>query len=447
MTKRPEPPPRLPRETLVQDRALSLLMDDSVGPILRRANREYLYWDKVKYLALPDGVTAEDAWRALKISRHLSRHSAPFTDQTGRLFGYSLTEELQRCLMVIDQQAGGSIISSTPSIPDHARKRYLISNLMEEAIASSQLEGAATTRAKAKDMLRSGRKPVTTAERMISNNYQAILRIKEVLGDALSPSLLLELQTILTDGTCAEPGDCGRFRTDSDNIVVGTDENEQALYVPPAAGVIQQELERLCAFANTDEGEFVHPVIKAAILHFWLAYVHPFCDGNGRTARALFYWYMLRRGYWLFEYISISRVIHRRRAQYERAFLYSEMDDRDLTYFLTFHLHAIEKALEELVSYLQRETEDDATLRSRLTQDQTLNHRQRAVLSRALADPMTVFTIESHRASHGVVYATARADLLDLVARGYLRSAREGHAFAFRADPTLRDSLRARDLE
>ena len=414
-----------------------------MAPILRRANRDYLYWDKVKYLELPNGLAAEDVWLALKLSRKLSRHFAPFQDQTGLPFSYSLTEELQRCLMVIDQQASGSMISPSPSIPDHARKRYLISNLMEEAIASSQLEGAATTRVQAKDMLRSGRTPVTTAERMIFNNYQAIAKIGDVLGEALSPSLLLELQAILTDGTCAEPEDCGRFRAASDNIVVGVDERGQALYVPPAAGVIPRELERLCAFANSDDGEFVHPVIKAVMLHFWLAYLHPFCDGNGRTARALFYWYMLRRGYWLFEYISISRVIHRRRVQYERAFLYSEIDDRDLTYFLTFHLHAVERALQELSSYLRRESDEDAALRNQLSRDLTLNHRQRAVLSRALADPAAIFTIESHKTSHGVVYATARADLLDLVARGHLRSNREGHAFVFRPDPSLRDSLRA----
>ena len=56
-------------------------------------------------------------------------------------------------------------------------------------------------------------------------------------------------------------------------------------------------------------GGFIHPMIRSIILHFWLAYDHPFVDGNGRTARALFYWSMLRHGYWLFEFISISQII------------------------------------------------------------------------------------------------------------------------------------------
>ena len=57
-----------------------------------------------------------------------------------------------------------------------------------------------------------------------------------------------------------------------------------------------------------------------------LAFIHPFVDGNGRTARSLVYWYMMKKGYWLTEYLSISRIIYRNKAQYEKAFLYTEAD-------------------------------------------------------------------------------------------------------------------------
>jgi len=57
-------------------------------------------------------------------------------------------------------------------------------------------------------------------------------------------------------------------------------------------------MEAMCAFVNGRDTEpFIHPAIRAMILHFWLAYDHPFVDGNGRTARALFYWAMLRPGH------------------------------------------------------------------------------------------------------------------------------------------------------
>ncbi len=51
---------------------------------------------------------------------------------------------------------------------------------------------------------------------------------------------------------------------------------------------------------------FIHPVIRAILLHFMLAYDHPFVDGTGRTARALFYWSMAHQGYWLMDFISIT---------------------------------------------------------------------------------------------------------------------------------------------
>jgi Fic family protein len=178
-------------------------------------------------------------------------------------------------------------------------------------------------------------------------------------------------------------------------------------------------------------------------LHFWLAYVHPFCDGNGRTARALFYWHALRSGFWLMEYVAISRVILKQRARYEKAFLYSETDEADCTYFLAFHLKAIEQALEELWQYVERKSQEDDLLRARLSSSGGLNYRQRAVLTRALKDASARFTIESHKASHNVSYGTSRNDLLDLVARGYLTQIREGRrTYVFSPAADIRERLR-----
>ena len=246
---------------------------------------------------------------------------------------------------------------------------------------------------------------------------------------------------MLTEGTLSNPSESGRFRTDTDDDIVVGDFTGKVVYVPPKAHELPAQLKELCRFANREEEHFVHPVLKAVLLHFWLAYLHPFCDGNGRTARALFYWFSLKTGYWLFEYVSISRVILRRRAQYERAFLYSEVDDADATYFATFHLNAIEKALGEFWEYVERKTKEDGDLQRRLSLGSGLNYRQRAVLTRAVKDPASRFTIESHRTSHDVAYATARADLHGLAEAGYLVQVRQGRAYVFAPAPDLRDRL------
>ncbi len=439
MVKKPEPAP----QGSTRD-AITLLMDIASNPRLRtlfqRANKEYLYWDRFKQIVPPE-MDPEIVWAALKWNRRVGARYTPIQSLEGLPFWYVLTDELQRALMVIDHQAGGWIGTTASEISRDAKKTYLMRQLMEEAIASSQIEGAATTRRAAKEMLRTGREPRTRGERMILNNYRTIGRMREMSGRPLSPQLLLELQASLTTGTLTNTSEVGRFRTNEDDDIIVGSQTGEVLHVPPPARVLEGQLEALCDWANTDEGEFVHPVLKAAMLHFWLSYLHPFCDGNGRTARAVFYLYALRHGYWLFEYVSISRVILRRRGQYARAFLYSEADDNDLTYFLTFHVHAVEKALEEFWEYVEQKAQENQELEVRVARDGAFNHRQRALLSRALKDSGTVFTIESHRASHGVAYATARNDLLELVQRGYLVQIRAGRSFAFVPASDLRDRL------
>ena len=153
---------------------------------------------------------------------------------------------------------------------------------------------------------------------------------------------------------------------------------------------------------------------------------------------------MLKNNYWLFEYLSISRVILRRRAQYERAYLYSEIDGSDFTYFLLFNLKAIETALEETRRYVERKAAEDAEIQQQVQGDFELNYRQRAVLSRALKKPGAIFTFQSHATSHGVVRATARADLLDLCAHGYLVRRKDGRQVVFIPAPDLRERLARR---
>jgi Fic family protein len=440
MVRKPEPAPlaAAPPQELFEPDTFSQMLD-----VVRKVNKEYLYWDKFKHQPMPADVKPEDAWALVKVARSMNRRATLILDERQNLFWYTRTEEMERILHVIDQQAGGNVTTSVTDLPAHVKKRYLISSLMEEAIASSQIEGAATTRRNAKDMLRSKRPPRDRSEQMILNNYNTISRIKEHYLEPLTPDLILGFQQSLTFDAIDNPADCGRFRRDEDDIVIsaGSSGANQVLHVPPPAKTIVPELARLCAYANDEGSEFEHPVLKAIILHFWLAYLHPFADGNGRTARAIFYLYMLKKGYWLFEYLSISRVIKNREAQYYRSFLYSEVDGADLTYFLTFNLHAIEQSLAELWEYLDRKSKEDAALRLKLERESSLNYRQRAILMRALREPETEFTIESHRTSHNVSYGTSRNDLLGLMRLGHLVMVKRGREYVFRPAEDLASQL------
>jgi Fic family protein len=313
--------------------------------------------------------------------------------------------------------------------------------LIEEAITSSQLEGAVTTRQVAKEMIRTGRTPRDRSEQMVLNNYRAMQHIRERLDEVLTPELVTELHGIVTEQTLEADG--GPFREPGDGVGV-YDDQDQLLHRPPPADQVEERLERMCRFVNEAEtGVFLHPVVKAVILHFWLAYDHPFKDGNGRTARALFYWLMLKEGFWLAEYLSISRILKRAPARYAKSFLYTETDENDLTYFILAQLRVIEQAIADLKTYLERKVQEVAETKAILKPSTGLNHRQIALLGHATRHPGMAYTFASHGTSHDVAYATARADLLDLAGKDLLEQQKRGKKFVFIAPADLANRLRA----
>ena len=212
---------------------------------------------------------------------------------------------------------------------------------------------------------------------------------------------------------------------------------------PHQLGELDRRIAAMCDFASDrTPGGFVHPLVRSMILHFWLAYDHPFVDGNGRTARALFYWSMLKRGYWLFEYVTISRIILKSPVRYGRAFLESETDGNDLTYFLLYHADVVRRAIDELHQSIGQRTNQLAALQQELHGLNFLNDRQRDLIGHALRHPGRHYTIESHRGSHQVVYETARSDMMDLVDRGLLQKRKVGKAWIFIPSVDLEQKLR-----
>jgi Fic family protein len=177
-------------------------------------------------------------------------------------------------------------------------------------------------------------------------------------------------------------------------------------------------------------------------LHFWLAYDHPFEDGNGRTARILFFWLMHTRGYWLAEYLPISRLIRKAPAQYARAFLETETDGGDTTYFLLHQLRVVDRAISDLHTYLRRKMSQMRDVESLLQGDDSLNGRQLALLTDAIRNPEGVYSFQTHAASHRVSHETARSDLRQLAARGLLARRKRGRKYLFEPAADISGQLR-----
>ncbi len=395
--------------------AFSKMGDPGVVAALSEINQRYLYWSDVKYKKV-GSLTDKELWAVVQLSR-LSLYSFEWPAYGIRV---PVTNHMQELCHYFDMNFGG-VWGTDSIVPKDNRELFLTSSMMEEAIASSQIEGASTTRRVAKDMLRKNITPRNKAEQMIHNNYAAIRYISENKDHPLTEDMILRLHELMTENTLENKDDAGRFRTNNE-VVVADGISGEVVHYPPDYKEIPGFVRVLCEFANSAGTgvAFVHPIIKAITIHYLVAFYHPFVDGNGRTARALFYWFMLKSGYWLTEYLSISSIIYHRKASYEKAYLYAEKDGNDIGYFLTYNLDVLKLSFDALKKYIETKIAQKQRSMSLLSSIEGINHRQATILAMFGDNPSLALSVNDLVTEFGVSKPTVKSDLSLLVERGYL---------------------------
>ena len=421
--KIPQKPPQWPSGL----DAFNFFGDEKLLEFVNQCNKKYYPWDTVRRIKDPRNKNPEVTWIVMKFLRSQQYKALSFGKKR---FVYLVLDETQSKLHKFDKGGAGKILSTVDSISAAGRRDYIISSLMEEAIASSQLEGAATTRQVAKEILRTKKKPASHSEQMIVNGYRAMEHITKIKGQPLTAELLLELHRIITTDTLGDKEHEGAWR-DTNEIVVADPLDPDAIYHrPPEHEKLPELIKELCDFANNEE-TFIHPILKGILLHFLIGYIHPFHDGNGRTARAIFYWYVLSKGYWLFEYMALSRIILRSKVKYGLAYLHTETDDNDVTYFINYNIEAIDEAFNAMQEYIARRQKEQEEAANLIRGTRDINLRQAQILKDALKRPDTPITIAGVVGTYAVVYQTARTDLLHLVTLGYLERHKVRKQFVF----------------
>ena len=405
--KRSIPPPS--RESLL--RAATVPIPDLLSDAALGQDPDYHPWEWFTHHEPPAGFTREDWWLAVRLRREQIARPTPFTLRDGTRLTYNLPDRLLRLIEDVSTRARGEVALPEPIANPSTRNRYLISSLTEEAITSSQLEGASTSRMRAKEMLREGRNPQDRSEQMILNNYGAMQEIIALKDEPLSPELIREIHRRVTTGTLDDPADAGRIQRPGEERVriYGTQDQDQILHVPPPAEELPGRMETLCAFANSgskDDGPYMPPLLRAITLHFMMGHDHYFA------------------------------------AQYARSFLLTEDDDGDLTYFYLAQARIITRAIDELEAYLARKTAELQGA-NHLLRNLSLNHRQIALIERFLRDPGSSTTVMAHQTNHDVATQTARTDLQDLERRGYLESTKQGRRVVWFPIPDLAHRLDA----
>ena len=377
---------------------------------------EYLHWDKVKYLGFKKNDT--NLWKEIKLIRKLISKKFVLNNKHTISLEYGVNDFLQQKLHYLDFNFGAGI-QKEQLLSDLDKHQYLSNALMEESIFSSMIEGATTTRVKAKDMLRKGKKPNNKSEQMILNNYKTIQYISENKSEEITIHKLFEIHKLVTENTLEEEN-CGVFRNTNDVLVMNQITGE-IVHTPPSFKELEELMQSFCDFFNNNpKEEFIHPIVKASILHFLIGYIHPFVDGNGRTARALFYWYLLKNGYWLTEYLSISRVILKTKTQYEKAYIYSEIDEMNVSYFIHYQVKVLTQAFEDLKDYLSKKKKEENKLNKYLKVSK-INERQAQILYWIEEDANRYFSVKEIENIFSVTNQTARTDIEELVDQDFLK--------------------------
>lgn len=441
----PSRPPTLAQSTAANVRSNADL-DTLIGSLEQAGGAapggRYRHWDSLRRNPPPDGLEHPHWWLAIKLARASISRELPLRNVAGGPFKFVPAEAVWHLLGRVDSLA---CEPAEQLVVRRTRDALLFRQAVDEAIASSQIEGSPMTRRDAVELVRENRPPRDVGERMVVNNYRALCRVRDLAKESVTPALIVELHRILTDGAL-DPSDVGQLRRDGDKVHIH-DQAGSILHTPPPAAEIRDRLDVLCAFANDNDPESsLHPIVRSILVHFQLAHDHPFRDGNGRLARVLFTWSMLHHRYDRCAFWAVSKVLKEDPSRYTRAFLYVESDEDDTTYFVLNQLAVLLRAATELAQYLERKPMELRQM-GRFIEDATpwhgrLNHRQIDVMRHALQNPGHTYTIGAHRRSHGTSYQTSRTDLLAMAAQGVLVRAKQGKKFVFTVPDDLDGRLR-----
>jgi len=385
------------------------------------------YLNKIEIgFRLPGELNLSEVWQEIQEERKGRGEVLDLQDEKGNNFWYFNIKPLQFKLHQIDSRGRDSLYSY---IKPDIENELIFDSIIEEAWASNIIEGAFTTHKRAQELVRRNLTPKDKNELMTKNNHLAMTYILEHRDSEFNIDLILRIHQTITQGTLDDPEYAGKFRDDE---VFIRDKTNTVIFKPMAADKIEPCLNNLVTWVNTHSDEdFIHPVVKASIIHFYLVYVHPFFDGNGRTARALFYFYLLKNQYEFFKYFSISALIAKQREKYYKAIKDVEDYDNDLTYFLIYFADVVSKSIDEIINRIVRKYQSDIISKNLDAKGIYLNKRQKKMIKVLIDQDHKNITTRRYEKIFKVSYGTARSDLNEMAENGLLQKRKIGKGFVY----------------
>lgn len=388
---------------------------------LKYTQERYAPLEDIKHRLDKLGISKSN-WPELKqrIQAHRKMGAIPFfLNSIDKKFWYFPSDAINKKIHHVES-AGNRLFDR---IETHSsfKREFLANAVVEEAVTSAIYEGANSTRSKAKALIASGETPKSKDEWMLINNYLAMKWIKDNSTLPVSNGLTLKIHEIVSRNTLEgdDANFCGKFRDDV--VYVGNHQGVAHMKVEEALNEVIE--------LTTNHQRFLHGLIKGILLHYFIAYIHPFFDGNGRTARTLFYFKSIKNDLKFVELLSVSANLKEHGKRYEKSFDLVKEHELDMTYFIDFCLDSLITALgkvEKKVNYLIEI--------SSLIEKDGINSNQVLLLQKMALNKYRATSIEEYAAEIEKSREIARRELKDLLKKGYLKEEKKGKKFVYSID-------------
>ncbi|PKM42463.1 MAG: Fic family protein [Firmicutes bacterium HGW-Firmicutes-8] len=400
-----------------------------------------LYYNKKEIMfRLPKGLTIDQAWPIVLKLRKDKSIKVSLRDQSNNKFWFVLTDLITHKLELIDKHATENFFEK---VDQKIQESVVYNALIDEAFNSSVIEGAFSTKRRTKEMIEQKIPPANKSEQMIINNYKALEFIFENLHNPINEQIILDMYDIVVLNTLDDEDVVTKYRNDA--ICVWEINAQRPIYEAPHFSQVQELMNQLVEFIN-DDNDQLHPILKSCIIHFVFVYIHPFFDGNGRTARALSYMYLLKKGYNFFKFFSISSIVNEEKSKYYKAIKNVEDYESDLTYFIVFYADMIINSIVRILQDFNREYKRRIVESYLKNFELVLPKRQIKLINMLIKYDKTFIDIEEYKKKNKISYETARSDLNNLVKVGLFQKIKQGKRFVYQFVPAHELVIAQKDM-
>lgn len=300
---------------------------------------------------------------------------------------YSITNSMLKSVGVVE--AAKEVVLNAPLIPAWEVKFRKEAEL-RMVHHGTHIEGNQLSAEEVQEVLDG--KEVFARDRDIQEviNYRNVLKFIDQIANQIGPGspyyftleTIMEIHRITTEKLLPED-QSGQFRTKQ--VVLRNTRTGLISYTPPPAAEIPFLMEDLVAWINSEETKELYPVVKAGIIHYELARIHPFIDGNGRTARATATLIMFLDGYDIRRFFSLEQYFDENPIDYYETLqavsnqLVLDTHERDLTPWLEYFIKGVAIEMNKIKERVKR-ISADSRVKDKLGEQVALNERQMIIM-------------------------------------------------------------------